>query len=60
LNELKIDFEGVMIGDGWTDPINQLNHYDSFLYSIGVASKTLRERCTWFQTQCIHNIMLGN
>jgi len=28
---------GVSIGDGWTDPINQINYYDSYLWSVGVV-----------------------
>ena len=28
---------GISIGDGWTDPINQINFYDSYLWSVGVV-----------------------
>jgi vitellogenic carboxypeptidase-like protein len=28
---------GISIGDGWTDPINQVNYYDSYLWSVGVV-----------------------
>ncbi len=54
-----ITLEGVAIGDGWTDPMNQINFYDSYLYSVGVVSNKFRDTCTWFQTQAIQNIMLG-
>jgi hypothetical protein len=31
-----VKLAGVSIGDGWTDPINQINYYDSYLWSVGV------------------------
>ncbi len=57
LNETKIVLEGIAIGDGWTDPYDQVNHYDSYLYSVGVVSNRMRDVCTWFQTQSIINMM---
>ena len=48
------------IGDGWTDPYNQVNQYDSYLYSVGVVANKFRETCTWFQTQAIHYMMRGD
>lgn len=51
---------GVSIGDGWTDPINQINYYDSYLWSVGVVSNKFRDVCTWFQTHAIVNIYEGN
>lgn len=56
MSKTNITFEGVAIGDGWTDPINQLNFYDSYLYSVGIVSNKFRDTCTWFQTQAIQNI----
>lgn len=47
------------IGDGWTDPINQINYYDSYLWSVGVVEKKFRDICTWFQTHAIINIYDG-
>jgi hypothetical protein len=47
---------GVAIGDGWTDPINQINFYDSLLYSAGLASNKFRDVCSWMQVQGIVNI----
>lgn len=50
---------GVSIGDGWTDPINQINYYDSYLWSVGVIERKFRDVCTWFQTNAIVNIYDG-
>ena len=55
----KIKVKGVAIGDGWTDPINQLNYYDSLLYSAGIVSNKFRDACTWFQTQGLINVYKG-
>jgi carboxypeptidase C (cathepsin A) len=59
MKDTGIVLEGVAIGDGWTDPINQINHYDSYLYSVGIVSNKFRDTCTWFQTQAIQHIALG-
>lgn len=55
-----VKLAGVSIGDGWTDPINQINYYDSYLWSVGVVEKKFRDVCTWFQTHAIVNIYDGN
>ena len=60
LKATGIVLEGVAIGDGWTDPVNQINHYDSYLYSVGVVSNKFRDTCTWFQTQALHHIAFGD
>lgn len=48
--------EGISIGDGWTDPINQVNYYDSFLWSTGIISQKFRDTCAWFQSHSIMSI----
>ena len=48
--------KGAVIGDGWTDPINQINFFDSMLYSAGIVSNKYRDTATWYQTQSILNI----
>lgn len=52
--------KGVAIGDGWVDPANQLNYYDSLLYSIGAVSNKFRDVCQWMQTQGLLNIYTKN
>lgn len=34
-------FLGILIGDGWTDPINQIN-YGPFLYNTGLVSERIK------------------
>lgn len=59
LANTMINLEGIAIGDGWTDPQTQINHYDSYLYSVGVSSNLFRDYATWYQTQAIQNMMMG-
>lgn len=56
----KVKLAGVAIGDGWTDPANQFNYYDSLLYSAGIVSNKFRDVATWFQTQGIVSILKGD
>jgi carboxypeptidase C (cathepsin A) len=56
----KVKLEGISIGDGWTDPINQVNFYDSFLWSVGIVGSKMRDVCTWFQTNAMINMYNGN
>jgi carboxypeptidase C (cathepsin A) len=51
---------GVIIGDGWTDPINQINYYDTYLWSLGIIDRSFRETVSWFQTQSMLNIDISN
>lgn len=51
--------EGIAIGDGWTDPYNQINQYDSYLYSVGIVSNKFRDTLTWFQTEAIQRQAMG-
>ncbi len=53
----KVNLKGVAIGDGWVDPVNQFNYYDSLLYSVGIVSNRFRDTIRWFQTQGIINIL---
>lgn len=50
---------GISIGDGWTDPINQVNYYDSYLWSVGIVDVNTRDMCTWFQTNAILSMYSG-
>lgn len=60
LRATGINYEGIAIGDGWTDPTNQMNHYDSYLYSVGIVSNKFRDTCTWFQNKAIQHIAFGD
>lgn len=53
---LNFNLQGVAIGDGWTDPLNQINYYDSYLWSVGVIGNKFRDTCNWFQTRSVLNI----
>lgn len=46
-----------MIGDGYLDPINQVNFYDSTLYSLGVASDYARDVTTYTQNQALISLL---
>jgi carboxypeptidase C (cathepsin A) len=50
---------GVALGNAWVDPANQLNYYDSLLYSAGVVSNKFRDVCQWMQTQGLLNLYSG-
>lgn len=54
-----VKLAGVAIGDGWVDPPNQFNYFDSLLYSAGIVSNKFRDTVTWFQTQGIVNLLKG-
>ena len=56
LRDTNITLAGVAIGDGWTDPINQVNYYDSYLWSVACVDKKFRDVLTWYQTNAIINI----
>jgi hypothetical protein len=53
---INITLKGVMVSSGWIDPVNQLNYYDSLLYSSGVVSNRFRDICSSIQTKGIVNI----
>ena len=59
VNETGVKLTGIAIGDGWVDPVNQFNYYDSLLYSAGIVSNKFRDTCTWFQTQGMINLLKG-
>jgi len=40
--------------------MNQVNFYDSFLWSVGIVDSKFRDVCTWFQTNAMINMYNGN
>lgn len=54
-----VTLAGIAIGNGWTDPVNQVNYYDSYLWSVGVVESRFRDICTWYQTNAMVNIFEG-
>jgi carboxypeptidase C (cathepsin A) len=55
-----VKLAGISIGDGWTDPLNQVNFYDSYLWSVGIVDTKFRDVCTWYQTNAMLNMYNGN
>ncbi|CAH1131204.1 unnamed protein product [Ceutorhynchus assimilis] len=56
--ESKINLQGILIGDGWTDPINQLN-YGPFLYNTGLISASVKEQIDQYRDNAIKLIQAG-
>jgi carboxypeptidase C (cathepsin A) len=56
---LGINLRGVMIGDGYLDPVNQMNFYDSMTYTAGISSLSAREQTTSVQNQALLNLFSG-
>lgn len=56
VNNLPL-LQGVIIGDGWTDPERQLMGYDSYAYSLGLISNTRRKVYTDAQNVILQDIM---
>jgi carboxypeptidase C (cathepsin A) len=56
VNNLPL-IQGVIIGDGWTDPERQLMGYDSYAYSIGLISNTRRNVYKNAQNSILQDIM---
>lgn len=52
--------QGILIGDGYVDPINQINNYDSFLSSAGIVSNEWRDTTSFMQNEGITRIMRGD
>ncbi|KAF7288067.1 hypothetical protein GWI33_000121 [Rhynchophorus ferrugineus] len=56
--DLKINLQGLLIGNGLSDPINQV-FYSNLLYQLGLADKKNVEAYNSYQSQIIENINNG-
>jgi len=55
-----LNLKGVGIGDGWTDPINQVGFYDSYLYSAGIIGNQRRANISSQEAQAVVYEINGN
>lgn len=56
----KIPLQGIGIGDGWTDPINQLSYNDLFGFSLGLVDVVGRTKVQGYQAAGVYNIQKGH
>jgi carboxypeptidase C (cathepsin A) len=54
--EINLNIKGMIISSGWIDPINQINYYDSLLYSLGIVSNRFRDALSSIQSKSLVNI----
>lgn len=57
---MGIKVAGVLIGDGWVDPISQANNYDSYLNSVGAVSNEWRDTTSFMQNEALVRMMRGD
>ena len=57
--ELAINLKGMAIGDGWVDPINQVD-YGDFLYNVGLADAKQRQVFDAIATETVDLINQGD
>lgn len=58
-NKSGINLQGVAIGDGWTDPINQLV-YGDYLYQLGLIDENLRDVMHQYEKDIAALVEQGN
>ncbi|KAJ5069196.1 serine carboxypeptidase [Anaeramoeba ignava] len=52
----KLHLKGLGVGDGSVDPINQVETYAEFAYSVGIIAKNEIEEIEAYQNECIVDI----
>lgn len=52
----KIPLSGAGIGDGWTDPYNQLSEYGLFGYSLGLIDDVQKQSVEYYQLDGVFSI----
>jgi len=57
---LTIPLKGIGIGDGWTDPINQLSEYGLFSYSLGLTDDVQKQSVEYYQIDGVFAIQQTN
>ena len=50
---------GAGIGDGWTDPVNQLSEFGLFGYAMGLVDEEQRSQIELHQLDAVFNIHQG-
>lgn len=55
LAQIKINLKGMMIGNGWIDPINQIN-YGDYLYQTGHFDSRKQHKFYYFQNLFLNQI----
>ncbi|KAJ9586801.1 hypothetical protein L9F63_019587, partial [Diploptera punctata] len=57
--ELKINLQGIAVGNGWTDPVNMMD-LSSFLYQLGFIDNNVREIMHELEEETIRSIERGD
>ncbi|XP_060527439.1 venom serine carboxypeptidase-like [Cylas formicarius] len=57
--DLKINLKGLIIGNGWTDPVNQLD-YGEYLYQVGLLDVHQRAIMDGYKQAALENILVGD
>ncbi|KAL1517757.1 hypothetical protein ABEB36_001483 [Hypothenemus hampei] len=55
----KLNLQGVLLGDGWVDPIHQLG-YGPFLYEVGLVSAEIRDKINYYEDLAVKAINASN
>jgi len=57
--KLKINLQGLLIGDGLTDPETQVTEYGTYLYEIGFIDENTKNEFVKYQNQAVQYIKDG-